>query len=73
VFLASGVVTGGEVLIADGSVVGLGAVIRNGIKVAPRTFIGAGAVVVRDTEENGVYVGNPARPTGKSAIEVTGG
>ena len=40
---------------------GIGATIRNGIGIAPGTVVGAGAVVVSDTVENGVYAGVPAR------------
>jgi acetyltransferase-like isoleucine patch superfamily enzyme len=66
-------VTGGDVQIGEGSVIGLGAVIRDGVEIAAGSFIGAGAVVVRDTEPGGVYVGSPARPTGKTALEATCG
>jgi len=33
------------------------------VTIAPGTVIGAGAVVTRDIDEPGVYVGNPARRT----------
>jgi serine acetyltransferase len=35
--------------------------LRNSIKIAPRTLIGAGAVIMKDTEEREVYV--PQRVT----------
>lgn len=40
---------------------GTGMQIIQGIKVAENTIIGAGAVVVRNIEEEGVYAGCPAR------------
>ena len=52
--------------------VGVGAVLRDRIRIAPRSFIGAGAVVVNDTEADGAYVGNPARKLVKTALEVSG-
>jgi hypothetical protein len=32
------------------------ATIRNGIILAPETVVGAGAIIMRDTVEKGVYV-----------------
>ncbi|MDC0263299.1 acetyltransferase [bacterium] len=72
-FIATGVVTGGEVTISPHCFIGLGAVLRDGITIAERSFIGAGAVVVSDTEPDGVYVGNPAKRIAKSAMEITDG
>lgn len=53
--------------------VGVGAVLRDRIRIAERTFIGAGAVVVQDTQADAVYVGNPARKATKSALQASGG
>ena len=58
-FISGGVVTSGKVDVGEQAFLGVGAVITNNI--APRCFVGAGAVVVDPTEELGVYVGNPAR------------
>jgi len=63
------VITGGNVTIGEQCFVGLGAVIRNDIKLAPRCLIGAGAVVMADTQAEKVYVGNPARRLNQSAID----
>jgi len=70
-FIASSVVTGGNVRIGCRVFVGLGAVIRDGVSIADRCLIGAGAVVISDTEPDGVYVGNPAHRLSRSAYEVT--
>lgn len=40
---------------------GIGMQIIQGVNVAPGTIVGAGACVVRDIDEAGVYVGAPAR------------
>jgi sugar O-acyltransferase (sialic acid O-acetyltransferase NeuD family) len=72
-YIATGVVTGGNVVIGEQSFVGLGAVLRDGIHVAPRCLIGAGAVLMADTQPDGVYVGNPARRAPQtSAFEASG-
>jgi len=52
-------------------VLGLGAVVRDQINIADRSFVGAGAVVVKDTETDAVYTGNPARKTGAIAKDVS--
>ncbi|MBE6909148.1 MAG: acetyltransferase [Ruminococcaceae bacterium] len=41
--------------------IGTGVQIRQGLRIASHTTIGAGAVVVKDIEESGTYVGVPAR------------
>lgn len=64
---------GGDCRVDEQAFLGVGAVIRDRIHIGARSFIGAGAVVVHDTEPEGVYVGNPARKTSKTAIEVSGG
>lgn len=60
-FVAGRAVIAGNARVADSCVIGLNSTIRDDRKVARRCFIGAGAVVVSDTEENGVYLGVPAR------------
>ena len=40
---------------------GIGACIKNNISVAKKCIIGAGAVVLKDIEESGTYVGVPAK------------
>lgn len=70
VFVAAEVAMGGKVLVGDQAFLGVGSVIVDSIEIASRSFIGAGAVVTRPTEELGVYVGNPARKLGKSALDL---
>lgn len=48
-------------IIGRGVRMGNGANILGSIFIADESFIGAGAVVTKDTEPFGVYVGNPAR------------
>ncbi|HXD40081.1 MAG TPA: acetyltransferase [Ramlibacter sp.] len=72
-FVAAEAAMGGAGHIGEQAFVGVGAVLIDRIRIAERTFVGAGAVVVQDTLADGVYVGNPAHKTGKTAIEVSGG
>lgn len=41
--------------------IGMNVTILKGVHVKKGAIIGAGAVVTKDCEENGIYVGNPAR------------
>lgn len=53
------------VWIGDGCWTGTGVVINKGVRLAPGTVVGALAVVTKDTEENCIYVGAPARKIGE--------
>jgi sugar O-acyltransferase (sialic acid O-acetyltransferase NeuD family) len=60
-FLASQIVVSGRVHIGEACFIGVNATLRNAITVAPRTLIGAGVVIMKDTQEGAVYVA--PRPT----------
>jgi maltose O-acetyltransferase len=47
--------------VGRGTWIGARSVVLAGVTIAPGCIIGAGAVVTRDTEPNGVYAGVPAR------------
>lgn len=49
------------VKIGDNSFVGIGATIKPGIEIAKDTTVGIGSVLLKNTEKNGVYIGNPAK------------
>lgn len=70
-FIAAEAVMGSKTCVGEQAVLGLGAVVRDQTNIADRSFVGAGAVVVKDTEEDGVYVGNPARKSAASSKEVS--
>ena len=55
-FISSHVVVSGYVHIAQYCFLGVNATLRNGITVAAETLVGAGAVIMQDTVEKGVYV-----------------
>jgi sugar O-acyltransferase (sialic acid O-acetyltransferase NeuD family) len=54
-FIASHVVVSGNCTIGEETFVGVNATFRDGITVAPRCVIGAGALIMKDTVEGGVY------------------
>ena len=62
-FIASHVVISGNVSIGEETFIGVNATFRDGVTIAPRCVIGAGALIMKDTEEGGVYsvAGSEAR------------
>jgi sugar O-acyltransferase (sialic acid O-acetyltransferase NeuD family) len=60
-FIASQVAIGGNVTVEPYSFIGMNATVRNNVKIARECVIGAGALILRDTQERGVYVGSNAR------------
>jgi sugar O-acyltransferase (sialic acid O-acetyltransferase NeuD family) len=57
VFVSSHVVISGHVVIGAESFLGVNSTIQQAVKIAPRSYIGAGALVKQDTIETGVYPG----------------
>ena len=70
-FIAAHACIGGTTKVGERCFLGLNSTIRDGITIAPRCFIAAGAVVTADTEENGIYVGVPAKRRPESADDMT--
>jgi len=65
-FVAGRAVIGGRAHIGINCVIGLNSTVCNRIRIAPRCFIAAGAVVTADTEPDGIYrahqrAGRPCR------------
>lgn len=72
VFVASHVVISGYCEIGESSFVGVNATFNDRVKVAPDNVIGAGALVVRDTEPGKIYIGSPARAMpDRSSLDVS--
>lgn len=61
VHIAVGAHLAGTVQVGERAWVGAGATVSNNLKLAADCIIGAGAVVVKDIEEAGTYVGVPAK------------
>ena len=55
-FVSSHVVVSGHVRIGSFCFLGVNATLRNGIVIAPETLVGAGAVVMKDTQPKDVYL-----------------
>jgi sugar O-acyltransferase (sialic acid O-acetyltransferase NeuD family) len=72
VFVASHAVISGFCTIGRGSYMGVNCTVANNLAIAEDCVVGAGAVVVRDTEPRQVYVGSPAKPTGKDSFAAFG-
>lgn len=60
-FIGPGAIVCGGVTLGNDVFVGAGAIIRQGVRIASDVRIGMGAIVVKDINEPGLYVGNPAR------------
>jgi UDP-perosamine 4-acetyltransferase len=54
----------GAVTIGAYSLIGAGATVIEGKKIAECCIVGAGATVIHDLTEPGTYVGSPARRVG---------
>lgn len=51
----------GTVVVRDGTWIGAGATVSNNVNICSNATIGAGAVVIHDIEEEGTYIGVPAK------------
>ncbi len=69
-FIASHVVISGFCTVGRWSYLGVNSSLRDELSLAEDCVIGAGAVVVKDTEARQVYVGNPARASGRDSFSV---
>jgi len=56
-FLASHVVVSGGVVIGEQCFIGVNATLRDHVTIGARCVIGAGALILADTEPEGVYIG----------------
>ena len=55
-FISSHVVISGRVNVGEYCFLGVNATIRNAITIAPETLVGAGSIIMTDTEPKSVYV-----------------
>ena len=69
-FLASHIVVSGHVHIHPYCFIGVNATLRNSITIARETLIGAGAVIMKDTVERGVYLPERAKLFSKRSSEI---
>jgi sugar O-acyltransferase (sialic acid O-acetyltransferase NeuD family) len=71
-FVASHVVISGNCRIGHHSFVGVNATFRDGVTIAPRCVIGAGALIMKDTEEGEVYSTRGTKPHELKSWELKG-
>jgi sugar O-acyltransferase (sialic acid O-acetyltransferase NeuD family) len=69
-FISSHVVVSGHVRVGAFCFLGVNATLRNSIVIAPHTLVGAGAVVMKDTEEHGVYLAPRSERLPKSSDQI---
>jgi sugar O-acyltransferase (sialic acid O-acetyltransferase NeuD family) len=69
-YLTSHVVVSGFTHIHPYCFIGVNATLRNAITVASETLIGAGAVIMKDTVEQGVYLPERAKLFGMKSFEI---
>lgn len=70
VFFTSQVVLSGHCIVDDYCFFGVNSTIRDYTHIARGTLLGMGASLTRDTEDWGVYIGNPAKKKNKPSYEV---
>ncbi|WP_280770608.1 acetyltransferase [Salipaludibacillus daqingensis] len=68
VHVSPGVNIAGNVKIGKGTWVGIGSVVSNNLNITKECTVGAGAVVVRDIDEPGIYIGAPVKKIGSMKI-----
>jgi sugar O-acyltransferase (sialic acid O-acetyltransferase NeuD family) len=61
VTFTSHVVMSGHCLIGENSFLGVNATLRDGLTLGKGTLVGMAALITKDTEDWGVYIGNPAK------------
>ncbi|MCA9412288.1 MAG: acetyltransferase [Candidatus Omnitrophica bacterium] len=69
-FITSHVVVSGNCHIGKNCFIGVNATLRNSLTVAPFTLIGAGAIIMKDTNEKDVYVPERAKLFKKKSDEI---
>lgn len=66
-FISAGACFGGRAKVGSSCFVGLNATIRDGVTISDGCFIAAGALVTKNTDPDGLYIGVPARRAPKNA------
>ena len=70
-FLTSHVVVSGFTKVGHNSFLGVNATLRDAITIAPETLVGAGAIIMKDTVEKGVYLPPRSVLFDKKSDEIT--
>ena len=70
VFFTSHIVLSGHCIVHEHSFFGVNATIRDATEIGEGTLVAMGAVILKNTEPWGVYLGNPAKALGKNSMDV---
>lgn len=70
VFFTSHVVLSGHCDVGENSWIGVNATIRDQTKIGKYSLIAMGSLITKNTDENGFYMGNPAKKQEKASLEV---
>jgi len=70
VFFTSHVVLSGHCNVGDNCWLGVNSTIRDQISLANKSLVGMGSLITKNTEENGFYMGTPAKKQEKKSYEV---
>ena len=68
-FFTSHVVLSGHCHVKERAWFGVNATIRDGLTIGEGSLIAMGSLVTKSTENNGFYIGSPAKKQAKSALE----
>jgi sugar O-acyltransferase (sialic acid O-acetyltransferase NeuD family) len=68
-FLSSHAVISGECVVGESCFIGVNSTFSDHLTIARDCIIGAAANMIKDTEEAGIYVGNPAKRMEKSSLD----
>ncbi len=69
-FITSHVVISGATVIGHSCFIGVNATIRDHITIAPSNVIGAGAIIMKDTEEEDVFIAPKTEQYGRKSSEL---
>jgi sugar O-acyltransferase (sialic acid O-acetyltransferase NeuD family) len=69
-FIGPHAVIGGNTIIEPFAFLGANSTVRNGIKIATGCVIGAGAIILKSTDENEVYRGLTSEPLPKKSYQI---
>jgi len=70
-FISSHVVISGHCIVNSHCFLGVNSTLAHNVEVATKTIVGAGAVIVKNTEENSVYVAPRSVKLSKKSDEIT--
>ena len=68
-FLSSHIVISGYCTVGENSFLGVNASVANNVNIASDNFVAMSAAIIKDTEENSVYKGVPAKKSDISALK----